>query len=223
MSRQPTTPALGADLRRLIAIVPVRTLEGAKSRLGGTLDAEERQDLVRLLLSRTVLAAGQVPAIESVVVVSPDPAILALASGDGATPLRQSGEGLNEGLQQAVTWAQAQGASAVLVLAGDLPSVSADSIDEIVTSAAAAASPERALVVVVPDRHGVGTNALLLSPPDVIRFAFGTDSRVAHEAAARAVNALSLEVDGPLALDLDLPEDLTLAEERGLLDPAHGG
>ena len=223
MSGQLTSPARGADLRRLIAIVPVRTLEGAKSRLGGSLDAEERQDLVRLLLSRTILAAGQVPAISSVVVVSPDPAILALASGDGAAPLRQAGEGLNEGLEQAVAWAQAQGASAVLVLAGDLPSVSADSIEEIVTTAAAAASPDRALVVVVPDRHGLGTNALLLSPPDVIRFAFGTDSRIAHEAAARAVNALSLEVDGPLALDLDLPEDLTLAEERGLLDPAHGG
>jgi len=164
-----------------------------------------------------------VPAIQSVLVVSPDPAILDLAKGDGATPLQQVGEGLNEGLQQAVAWAIAHDASAVLVLAGDLPSVSSESIDEVVTAAAAAASADRALVVVVPDRHGVGTNALLLSPPDAIAFAFGTDSRVAHEAAARAVDALSLEVDGPLALDLDLPEDLTLAEERGLLDPAHGG
>jgi 2-phospho-L-lactate guanylyltransferase len=223
MTGQITTPAHGADLRRLVAIVPVRTLEGAKSRLGGSLDAEERQDLVRLLLSRTIRAAGQVPAIESVLVVSPDPAILALASGDGATPLQQKGEGLNEGLEEAVAWAIGQGASAVLVLAGDLPSVSAESINEIVTSAAAAASAVRALVVVVPDRHGVGTNALLLSPPGAIGFAFGTDSRIAHEAAARAADALSLEVDGPLALDLDLPEDLTLAEERGLLDPAHGG
>ena len=78
-------------------------------------------------------------------------------------------------------------------------------------------------MVVVPDRHGRGTNALLLSPPDAIKFAFGNDSRAAHQAAARAAGALSLEVDGPLSLDLDLPEDLTLAEERGLLDPAHGG
>ena len=96
VSDQLTTPARGADLRRLVAVVPVRTLEGAKSRLGGSLDAEERQDLVRLLLSRTILAAGQVSAIESVVVVSPDPAILALATGDGATPIQQVGEGLNE-------------------------------------------------------------------------------------------------------------------------------
>jgi 2-phospho-L-lactate guanylyltransferase len=213
----------GADLTRLVAVIPVRSLEGAKSRLGGALDAEERQDLVRLLLERTISAAGLVPQIASSLVVSPDPAILALAATAGAEPLRQQGEGLNEGLDEAVAQAIATGATAVLVLAADLPSVSDTSIGEIVETAAAAATAGRAIVVVVPDRHGRGTNALLLSPPDVIQFAFGTDSRVAHEAAARAADALSLEVDGPLSLDLDLPEDLTLAEERGLLDPAHGG
>lgn len=223
MTRPLAERSPGADLRRLVAIVPVRALEGAKSRLGGSLDAEERQDLVRMLLERTIRAAAQVPEIESVVVVSPDPAILELAVQSGATPLQQVGEGLNEGLEQAVSWAIAGGASAVLVLAGDLPSVTGVSIGAVVASAAAAASPARAIVVVVPDRHGRGTNALLLSPPDAIAFAFGIDSAVAHEAAARAAGALSLEVDGPLALDLDLPEDLSLAEERGLLDPADGG
>lgn len=223
MTRQLAAHSPGADLRRLVAIVPVRTLEGAKSRLGDSLDAEERQDLVRMLLERTIRAAGQVPEIESVVVVSPDPAILELAIHGGATALQQVGEGLNEGLEQAVGWAIAGGASAVLVLAGDLPSVSGGSIGEIVATAAAAAAPAQAIVVVVPDRHGRGTNALLLSPPDAIGFSFGIDSAVAHEAAARAANALSVEVGGPLALDLDLPEDLSLAAERGLLDPAHGG
>ncbi len=222
MTRQLAAPSPGANLRRLVAVVPVGALEGAKSRLGGSLDAEERQDLVQLLLERTIRAAAQVAQIESVVVVSPDPAILELAVRAGAMPLQQVGAGLNEGLDQAVEWAIAQGASAVLVLAADLPSVSAESIGEIVATAAAAASPERAIVVVVPDRHGRGTNALLLSPPDAIGFSFGVDSRTAHEAAARAADALSVEVDGPLALDLDLPEDLTLAEERGLLDPTRG-
>jgi 2-phospho-L-lactate/phosphoenolpyruvate guanylyltransferase len=219
LARRPS----GADLSHLVAIVPVRTLEGAKSRLGGSLDAEERQDLVRLLLARTIRAAGRVPEIDTILVVSPDPAVLELAVRDGATAVQQRGEGLNEGLDQAVARAIADGATAVLVLAGDLPSISADSIGEILATAGAAASSTRAIVVVVPDRHGRGTNALLLSPPNAIGFAFGLDSRSAHEAAARAADAFSLEVDGPLALDLDLPEDLTLAEERGLLDPAHGG
>ncbi len=213
----------GADLRRLVAIVPVRALEGAKSRLGGALDAEERQDLVRLLLERTLAATGLVAEIAATLVVSPDPAILELAAGYGARVVRQRGEGLNEGLEAAVAEARADGATAVLVLAGDLPSISDTSIAEILATAASAASRARAIVVVVPDRHGRGTNALLLSPPDAIRVAFGSDSRAAHQAAAHAAGALSLEVEGPLSLDLDLPEDLTLAEERGLLDPAHGG
>ena len=137
MTRPLAAQSPGADLRRLVAIVPVRALEGAKSRLGGSLDAEERQDLVRMLLERTIRATAQVPEIESVVVVSPDPAILELAVQGGATPLQQVGEGLNEGLEQAVSWAIAGGASAVLVLAGDLPSVTGVSIGAIVASAAA--------------------------------------------------------------------------------------
>ena len=223
MTARSSAPQPGADLRRLVAIVPIRALEGAKSRLGGALDAEERQDLVRLLLERTLAAAGMVPEIAAVLVVSPDPAILELAARSGAQVIEQRGDGLNEGLDEALAEALAGGATAVLVLAGDLPSVSDTSIGEIVATAAAAASRARAIVVVVPDRHGRGTNALLLSPPDAIQFAFGNDSRAAHQAAARAAGALSLEVDGPLSLDLDLPEDLTLAEERGLLDPAHDG
>jgi 2-phospho-L-lactate guanylyltransferase len=223
LTARSSAPQPGADLRRLVAIVPIRALEGAKSRLGGALDAEERQDLVRLLLERTLAAAGMVPEIAAVLVVSPDPAILELAARSGAQVIEQRGDGLNEGLDEALAEALAGGATAVLVLAGDLPSVSDTSISEIVATAAAAASRTRAIVVVVPDRHGRGTNALLLSPPDAIQFAFGNDSRAAHQAAARAAGALSLEVDGPLSLDLDLPEDLTLAEERGLLDPAHGG
>ena len=63
----------GRSSGRLVAIVPVGALEGAKSRLGGSLDAEERQDLVRFLLDRTIVAAQAVEAIVRVGVVSPDP------------------------------------------------------------------------------------------------------------------------------------------------------
>ena len=213
----------GADLGRLVSVIPVGALEGAKSRLGGSLDAEERQDLVRYLLDRTISAVRGSPTIERVAVVSPDLEVLSVAKQSGAAPIEQVGTGLNEGLEQAVRWAIESGASAVLIVAADLPSVSAAAIHQVVATAAAAVQPGRGLVLVVPDRHGRGTNALLLSPPDVIRPSFGEDSRAAHEAAARAAGALNIELDGPLGLDLDLPADLTLAEELGLLDPARGG
>lgn len=219
------TDTAPANLARLVAIVPLRSLEGAKSRLGGTLDAEERQALVTVLLERTVRAAVAVPAITSVLVVSPDQAVLDAASAVGARPLLQVGDGLNEGLRVAAEAAAAEGATALVVLPADLPGVSAGSVASLVEAAASriAAEPGRPVVALVPDRHGEGTNALLLSPPDVIPFAFGPDSRAAHVAAARAAGALVVEVDSALAFDLDLPEDFVRAGELGLLDRDHGG
>ena len=220
----PMTSSPGpADLSRLVAIIPVRALEGAKSRLGGTLDAEERQALVLGLLDRTVRAADAAGPIATVVVVSRDPVVLRAASAAGATPIRQVDDGLNEGLRAATRWAIADGATAVLVLAGDLPGISVAAIEDLVAEAAERLEPGRPLVAIVPDRHGRGTNALLVAPPDAISFAFGAASRTAHLAAASATRATTVELAGPLALDLDLPEDLIRAEELGLLDPAHAG
>ena len=68
------------------------------------------------------------------------------------------------------------------------------------------------LVAIVPDRHGRGTNALLLSPPGVIEFCFGGDSKEAHLGAARAAGARVEVLDGPLSLDIDTPEDLLIAQ-----------
>lgn len=213
----------GADLSRLTAIVPLGSLEGAKSRLGDRLDAEERQQLVVELLDRTIRAAGAASSVASVVVVSPDPVALRLASAAGASPIRQADDGLNEGLRTAARWALADGATAVLILAGDLPAISVETIEAVVAGAVGALQPDRPLVALVADRHGRGTNVLLLSPPDTIRFAFGSSSRAAHLAEAAAAGAIALELDGPLSLDLDLPDDLILAEELGLLDPARVG
>ncbi len=212
-----------ADLSRLVAIVPVRSFESAKSRLGEPLDAEERQTLVAGLLERTIRAASGVDAIESVVVVSPDPVVLKAAAAAGATPVRQPDDGLNEGLRAATRWALADGATAVIVLAADLPAISVTAIEAVVGAAAAARRSDRAVVAIVADRHGRGTNVLLVSPPDAVAFRFGPASRGAHLAEAQAANAVALELDGPLALDLDLPEDLILADELGLLDPARVG
>ena len=70
-------------------------------------------------------------------------------------------------------------------------------------------------VVLVTDRHGTGTNALGLRPPEVIDFAFGPGSRAAHRDRAAAAGARYVEVDGPLTVDLDTPEDLVYVESLG--------
>ena len=94
------------------AIIPVGTLEGAKTRLGGTLDAEERHDLVEGLLARTVAAALAVDRLDDVLVISPDPEVLTRAAETGARTLRQRTSGLNAGLAEAragVCWRRGGG------------------------------------------------------------------------------------------------------------------
>jgi len=205
------------DLSRIVAVVPVRSLSGSKSRLGEPLDAEERATLILGLLRRTVSAALGARRLSGVMVVSMDGELLEAAAAMGAATLLQETDGLNEGLREAQAAARAA-ATAVLILPADLPEVASASIDQLAEAAdlVVADEPDRPVVALVPDRHGSGTNALLISPPGVIELCFGEGSRGAHEAAARRVGASYMELDGPLNFDLDTPEDLLLADLRGL-------
>jgi 2-phospho-L-lactate guanylyltransferase len=196
-----------ASAPRIAAIIPVGTLAGAKTRLGESLDAEERETLVVGLLARTVVAALAVERLDDVLVASPDRDVLRRAADLGARTLRQRTSGLNAGLSEARDDVVAGGAEAILVLPIDLP---------FVTPAAVAALLEplrdSPTVVLGTDRHGTGTNALALRPPDVIAFAFGPDSRRRHRDAAEAARAAYTEIAGPLTVDLDTPEDLVYAD-----------
>jgi 2-phospho-L-lactate guanylyltransferase len=202
----------------VIAIVPVGMLEGAKSRLGAVLDAEERHDLARSMARRTIEAAVATPGIDDVFVVTPDDEVRELALELGARPLLQRSAGLNRGLREARDEAIAAGADAVLILPIDLSHVGVDPVGALLDVAARQDGP---VVVLVPDRHGRGTNALLLRPPDVIDVRFGGDSRAAHAEAARQAAVPLVEASGPLALDLDTPDDLVLAQSAHP-ERAHG-
>jgi 2-phospho-L-lactate guanylyltransferase len=185
--------------------------------LGEPLDPEERADLVIGLLRKTVTSAQGAHGVASVSVVSRDPDLLRQARSMGAATLLQKSEGLNEGLDEART-ACGGDATALLVLPADLPGVTSAAIEKLIGEAEAVAgrTPGRPVVVLAPDRHGSGTNALLLSPPGVIPFLFGERSRAAHSSAAAGAGASYVEVGGPLAFDLDTADDLLEADMSGL-------
>jgi 2-phospho-L-lactate guanylyltransferase len=186
--------------------IPVRSLEGAKSRLGAVLDAEERQELVETLLRRTIAAALEARGVQEVLVVSPDEAVLRLAETAGVRPVEQRSRGLNPALHEA---RDAATAARLLIVPADIPGVDAAALERVLAAGDAAGSPS---VVLVPDRHGRGTNALLLDPPDVIDPAFGGDSRTGHAWLASSADAAYAELTDVLELDVDTPEDLLLAE-----------
>jgi 2-phospho-L-lactate guanylyltransferase len=192
--------------RTTVVVIPVRAFEDAKSRLGAVLDPEERRDLVERLLRRAVAAALATDGVGEVVVVSPDRDVLAVAEAAGARAVEQRSRGLNPALQEARGTIDAD---RLLVLPADLPGVSARALTAILSAGDAAGSPS---VVLAPDRHGRGTNALLLDPPDVIDPAFGVSSRAGHAWLASSADAPLVEVADVLALDVDTPDDLLLAE-----------
>ncbi len=205
------TPSAG--LASLDALVPIRSLAGGKARLGGAIDAEEREELLVGMLRHTLELLVDWPASRTVHVVSADPRALAVAAEAGAHALPQSGEGLNAGLRLGLDAARESGATAVLILPADLPLLATSSLDRLLDAAdaALAAGSGAPLVVIAPSDARGGTNALLLSPPDVIAPCFGTASFEAHAREAAAADAtLQLVTDPGLGFDLDTPEDLDI-------------
>jgi 2-phospho-L-lactate guanylyltransferase len=200
-------------------VLPMRTVSGGKARLGGALDAEEREELVLGMLLRTLSVLAEWQTCRRIHIVSPDPVVDAATrqSGIEVSVHRQKGEGLNAAIRLGVSAARVDGAATLLVLPSDLPYLSVEALDELIMAAdagmtAAAGGP---LVAIAPSDARSGTNALLLRPPDVIAPAFGAGSFEAHLRGAEAVGAaVQVVSQAALGFDLDTPDDL----ER--LDPA---
>lgn len=206
-------PTARTDLSRTWAIVPIRGLESAKTRLGERLDAEERLELVTDLLTRTLVATRDASRISGTVVVTMDPAAAGLARDHRAIALVERAPGLNAAIVAARSVAVARGATALVVVPADLPAITPLAVDGLV-EASLAGRGGTGVIAIVADRHGSGTNALLVSPPGLIEPAFGPDSLALHRAAGVAAGATIVELDGPLTLDLDTTADLLAAESE---------
>jgi len=198
----------------LWAIVPVKPLRRGKSRLASALSEDERTELNRSLLQNTLKTFAEVREIEEVLVISRDPQVLAIARQYGARTVREDGQPeLNTALKRATVIAQVYATRGVLVLPADLPLVTREDLLTLIERAG-----EPPAVVIAPDRHGTGTNALLVSPVGLIEYDFGENSFQRHCQRAREAGARLEIVNLPtLGLDLDLPEDLELVRKFELV------
>jgi 2-phospho-L-lactate guanylyltransferase len=191
---------------KAIAIVPVKRFAAAKQRLAPGLDERRRQALAAAMLDDVLEAIGAARAVERTILVSGDPLaqeIAAEAASDIEVVPDPADEGHNVAARAGIARAEADGAGCVVLLPGDCPLLAPRDLDRLLTGV-----PAR-YATIVPDRHGTGTNALVLSPPGAIEPAFGEGSRERHVAAARAAGVPHEVEEVPsLALDLDTPADV---------------
>jgi 2-phospho-L-lactate guanylyltransferase len=195
---------------RATAIIPVKRFGHAKQRLLDALDRPQRAAVIKAMLSDVLAATERAALVERVIVVTGEGRAERLALRHAqrtTTPLEVLRDPDDPGHSEAATLgiirAVALGAEAAALLPGDCPLLDAAELD------AALARLERGAVTVVPDRHGTGTNALLLCPVDAIGPAFGEGSAARHaERVGRAGHRLAVEPLASLGLDLDTPDDL---------------
>ncbi len=196
------------------AVLPVKRFAAAKQRLAPGMGSTHRAELAAAMLEDVLEAISAARSVERVVVVTSEPRAIELETASGTEVLPDPDEGGHSGAALAgIAHALELGAECVVLLPIDCPLLATRELERLLTG-----MPER-YVAVVPDRHGTGTNALVLAPPDAIEPSFGEGSRARHVAAAREAGVpYGVEELPSLALDLDTPADivaLTMALERG--------
>ncbi len=189
---------------RTCAVLPVKRFDDAKQRLDRALNAGTRRALAEAMVSDVLHALRRCERVDKVVVVTGESGAEALARAYDAEAITDDDRGHSHAARSGVDWALERGFDRALLVPGDCPALDPRELDELIGGAASA--PD---VVIVPDRHGTGTNALLLAPPDAIAPSFGPGSRERHEQAADAAGARwRIAEPRSLVLDVDTAEDL---------------
>jgi 2-phospho-L-lactate/phosphoenolpyruvate guanylyltransferase len=210
---------------RTAAILPVKRFARAKQRLGASVEDPLRLALARAMVADVLLALSRTRAIERTIVVTCEQSVALAADELGAIVVEdvtESGQPAAAGL--GVRRALAEGFERVLCVPGDCPALDPAELEALLSAGdptSAQSRPGRS-VVIVPDRHGTGTNGLLLSPPDAIAPSFGPDSCERHRALALGAG-VEVRLARPASLLLDIDTGADLAELRARLAGLDGG
>ena len=196
---------------RTLAVVPIKTLSSAKQRLAGALATGARQSLAQAMFSDVLASLRRSQRVEAIAVVTADVVANAVAHGERVTVLpddRQDGQ--SAAALIGVRYAMAAGFERAVLIPGDTPLLDAVELDELLDRCEA----DPVAVGVVPDRHGTGTNALVLTPPGALDPSFGPGSFNRHQNHAKGAGlTYRAEAVPSLAHDVDTPEDLAALSE----------
>ncbi len=199
------------------AVLPVKRLALAKSRLGGVLTPAERRRLARAMLLDVLDAVQATTGIDAVLVVTADAEVARLAQGQGTRILRDAFEtGVNEAVAQATSLLTAEGRDGVVILPADVPLANPDELRAVLAAMAMGS------IVLVPASGEGGTNLIAAAPPSLVDPCFGVDSFAKHVAAARArgIAPKIMRLDG-IGHDVDNPHDLLIQLGRGAPTRTH--
>lgn len=152
------------------ALIPVKDLKKAKSRLSPILRQQERRVFCLKMLEDVVKTVRHAKCIQRTFIVSKDDEALSLSHELQAYPFKENSSGLNQALSEAVQHCISQGATSVLILPGDIPLAKPEDIREI------SLLKGKNSLVISPSRNEKGTNALLLKPPDALPMLYGKNS-----------------------------------------------
>ena len=193
---------------RTLAILPVKRFDSAKQRLATDFSGGTRRAIVEAMVTDVLVALRRATEVDQVLVVTRDVGVEALAHGYDADTVadpeeRSHSDAARIGIREAV----ARGARRVVLVPGDCPALDPKQLDGLLQRAAA--ERDHPGMVLVPDRHGSGTNALVLTPPEAIVPTFGPGSHDRHVRAAEAAGLAFVVDEVPsLVLDVDTADDL---------------
>jgi 2-phospho-L-lactate guanylyltransferase len=196
---------------RTAAILPVKRFSNAKQRLGASVADPLRRDLVRAMVGDVLSALERCASIDLTIVVTNEESVATATRLQGAIAIADTAEeGQSAAVALGIARARAEQAERILCIPGDCPALDPVEVDALLREVTAGAS-----VVIVPDRHGAGTNGLLITPPHAISPSFGPGSCERHRELARAAGAsCRVERAASLLLDIDTGEDLAVLRER---------
>jgi 2-phospho-L-lactate guanylyltransferase len=212
--RYPLPMAGRPDSLKTAAVIPVKRLDSSLGRLTGFISDADRRRLAEALYRDLLAKIRRSRTIDSVILVTSDPVVIQHARWVGHEVVTQGADsGHSSAARTGALAALVRGHERVVMLPTDCPLFDPAELD-----ARIGRTPRTALIV--PDRHGTGTNALVLCPPDAFAPAFGDDSCARHISRARATGiGFALERVESLETDLDTPEDFHLLRDALIMNP----
>lgn len=210
---------------RTLAVLPIKSFGAAKQRLGGALGSGSRSALAQAMFSDVLSSLRRVRGLDAIAVITADVTAASAAQDESVIVLHDNAQaGQSAAARIGIDYAGSAGFDRVLLVPGDTPLLDPAEIDGLLERA----DEDASAVVIVPDRHETGTNALLLRPPGAIEPSFGPGSLERHVAAAESSGAgHRVELLRSLLHDVDTADDLralaeVLAECRGLAPNTRG-